>query len=907
MAPCSAIPPPKDSSLSMELNLNASALVRAAGWLPLFWAAPAGAQTACPPSASTALERAWRAYRSDSLALAVTQFLMAHRLCPGNLDADIGLGFAMLRSNRPSLADSIFQRVLGRADGNSDAWEGRARTALRLGDSTAALEAGRKALSLAPSKNADLRRLLDQLAPEWERVAAPSRPRPTSLQLVSRTRGQQFEISRPSGWEPFYVQGVNLGVALPGRYPSEFPTDSARYAGWLDTLASLHANAIRVYTILPPAFYRALRGWNTTHPERSLWLIHGVWTELPPHQDFENAVWKGGFRAEMRRVVDVVHGTATIAPVQGHAAGRYDADVSPWTLAYIIGREWEPFAIRAFDAGRPRGSYGGRFLEIRSGSAMDLWMAAQCDYMLAYEADRYNALRPIAYTNWPTLDPVTHPTEATSKEEAQWRRKSGRRAESKRLEYENDAIGLDANLIEPTTANPAGWFAAYHAYPYYPDFIMLDPRYRAARSAEGVSSYFGYLQELIRHHRGMPTLIAEYGVPSSRGIAHLEPRGWHHGGHDEQRMAAVDARLTREIQAAGAAGGVIFAWLDEWFKKNWIVVEYEIPADNTRRWHNVMNAEQNYGIMALPAGDPSSNPRLGGDPRLWRALRSVEVSADSLQDGPRRMRMGSDESYYYIGIDLPSGGFDWGSKGIRIVLDTYLPHVGQHRLEGLGIQSEIGFEFLVDLESPESAYLSVIPEYNRYLWMDTVTGDDRGRFSRRPVITRDRRDGRFEHLHVITNRARFGRDGSFFPARGYDRGRMRFGTETQSTNSDWYLDSQAGLLQIRIPWDLLNVTDPSTRTLLFDKQTTGGFGTVLAEDWHGGVVVYAKGAEPKVHGALPEITEGVWREHSFTAWRWNGWTEPRYHSRLKPVFDSLKALWAAPPSTAPARSLRPAP
>jgi hypothetical protein len=890
----------------MELNLHALALTRVAACLPLFWVSPVAAQTPCPPSAATALERAWRAYRTDSLRLAVTQFQIAHRLCPGNLDADIGLGFAMLRSNRPSVADSIFREVLGHTVDNSDAWEGRARTALRLGDTTAAVSAGRKALSLAPG-NGDLRRLLDQIVPEWDRAAPASRARPTSLQLVARTRGQQFEISGASGWEPFYVQGVNLGLALPGKYPSEFPTDSARYAGWLDTLASMHANTIRVYTILPPVFYRALRGWNTTHPDRPLWLIHGVWTELPPRQDFENSPWKNGFRSEMRRVVDVVHGTATIAPVRGHAAGRYDADVSRWTLGYIIGREWEPFAVKAFDAGRPRGSYRGRFLQIRSGPATDLWMAAQCDYMLAYEADTHNALRPIAYTNWPTLDPLRHPTEATAKEEAQWRRQSGRRAESKRLEYENDAIGLDANLIAPTTANPAGWFAAYHAYPYYPDFIMLDPGYRTARSPEGASSYFGYLRELIRHHQAMPTLIAEYGVPSSRGIAHLQPQGWHHGGHDERGMAAVDARLTREIKAAGAAGGIIFAWLDEWFKKNWIVMDYEIPLDHTRRWHNVMDAEQNYGVVAVRAGDARSRPRLGGDPLLWRALQSVEVSTDPLARGPRHLRMGSDESYYYIALDLPPGLFNWDSTGIRIALDTYLPRIGQHRLPGTIFRSEIGFEFLIDLRSPDSATVSVIPEYNRHSRIDSATGDDRGGFSRRPVVTKDRTDGRFEQLHVITNRARFSRAGTFFAAQGYDRGALRFGTETQSTKSDWYYDSQAGLLQIRIPWDLLNVTDPSTRTLLFDRRTSGPFGTVAAEDWHAGVVVYGKGAQPDVRGALPEITGGVWLQHSFTPWRWKGWTEPRHHSRLKPVFDSLRALWAAPPSTRPALPLRRAP
>ena len=92
-------------------------------------------------------------------------------------------------------------------------------------------------------------------------------------------------------------QGVNLGVALPGRFPAEFPLDSALYAGWLDTIAGMRANTVRVYTILPPAFYRALRGWNRTHPARALWLVHGVWTELPPGNDFDDAAVEGGVPA----------------------------------------------------------------------------------------------------------------------------------------------------------------------------------------------------------------------------------------------------------------------------------------------------------------------------------------------------------------------------------------------------------------------------------------------------------------------------------------------------------------------------------------------------------------------------------------------------------------------------------
>src|SRR5205807_8415233 len=189
-------------------------------------------------------------------------------------------------------------------------------------------------------------------------------------------------------------------------------------------------------------------------------------------------------------------------------------------------------------------------------------------------------------------------------------------------EYDNDGESLDAMLVRTTAADSAGYFAAYHAYPYYPDFIGLDSSYGAARSAEGPSHYFGYLLALRRHHAGRPLLIAEYGVPSSRGDAHLQPEGLDHGGHDEAAMARSDVRLTREIREAGLAGGVLFAWLDEWFKHNWVAIDLEMPRERTRIWHNVMDPEQHYGLVGLYAGD-STRPEPGGDPASWRALPAL--------------------------------------------------------------------------------------------------------------------------------------------------------------------------------------------------------------------------------------------------------------------------------------------
>src|SRR5207244_3089210 len=115
--------------------------------------------------------------------------------------------------------------------------------------------------------------------------------------------GRRTRRPPPTRWGPFYVQGISLGVALPGRFPSDFPTDDSTYGRWLELIAGARANAVRVYTILPPAFYRSLKAWNDSHPDRALWLLHGVWTELPPGDDYDAVNWKAAFRADMRRVV----------------------------------------------------------------------------------------------------------------------------------------------------------------------------------------------------------------------------------------------------------------------------------------------------------------------------------------------------------------------------------------------------------------------------------------------------------------------------------------------------------------------------------------------------------------------------------------------------------------------------
>src|SRR4029077_14365512 len=100
--------------------------------------------------------------------------------------------------------------------------------------------------------------------------------RPDSAQVPARISGDHFEVLTPAGWRSFYLRGINLGAALPGQFASEFPQAESTYTRWLGLMAAAHANVVRVYTVHPPVFYRALKDWNDGHPARALWLVHGV-------------------------------------------------------------------------------------------------------------------------------------------------------------------------------------------------------------------------------------------------------------------------------------------------------------------------------------------------------------------------------------------------------------------------------------------------------------------------------------------------------------------------------------------------------------------------------------------------------------------------------------------------------
>ena len=865
---------------------------------------PALAQKTCAslPAARQAIEQGWSAYRANDIPAAVGQFNRALSLCPGEPGALTGAGYAAMRQGRLPAARAFFARAIAIDSTSYDAVAGAGMAAYRAGDVKLARQSFERALRIVPRDSTALDYLARLGAPATSVVLVPH-ARPAVTTIVARTGRRIIETRAANGqWSPMWIKAVNLGAALPGKFPSEFPPNDSTYEKWIALIAQMGANAIRVYTIHPPHFYAALRNWNLAHPAHPLWLIHGVWTELPPGkkgEKYDDPKWLAQFHNEMQRVVSLIHGDATIALSPGHASGVYKADVSQWTLGYIIGREWEPYSVVAYDALQPaRASYSGKYIGISGANALEAWLAEQCDYLIEFEMDRYNSQRPIAYTNWPTLDPLSHPTETSKAQELSLLKARGERIVEMPKEYDNDVVGLDAVKMHATAAFPAGVFASYHAYPYYPDFMRVDPGYLVARSSEGPSNYIGYLRALVAHHGDMPVVISEYGVPSSRGIGHFQPQGWNHGGLTEDQQASIDARLTRDIYESGAAGAGLFELIDEWFKKNWIAIDFEYPLDRKQLWLNALDPEENYGIIAMRAGPTESGIRIDGDTADWRgrtavysapAPRSPIAAALKLKS----LRVADDEAYVYLRLDV--GQIDWVRAHYQIGIDTYRRDLGDSRLPQTGSSAPVGLEFVLDLGGPRNGQLLVDHPYDPYKGV-LIPG------SRPPAVqyvynppfrTVANDKSRWDSVVVVPNRRRVGRDGTIYPAISYNRNRLLHARQSENTLADWYANAATGVIEVRIAWGMLQVVDPSTRSVLFGNPTTGKVAAVPTEGFRFVVESYdptlpQSGGDKLPRGAGAGFGTPV-------TWTWPAWETPQWHSEVKPLFAAMQKAFAAIP------------
>jgi hypothetical protein len=667
-----------------------------------------------------------------------------------------------------------------------------------------------------------------------------------SLMLPARVEGPSIGVASEEGFFPLFWSGVNLGSTVPGRQPGEVAATRADYDRWLPEVGELGARVIRIYTILRPDFYDALDAYNQAHPQDPLFFIQGAW--IPEEEEYiatQNAydpTVTEGFKAEIEDAVRVVHGDATLPERRGHAGGEFSSDVSRWLLAYSIGVEWDPHAVESTDrlnAGTE--AYRGRYITAEAGSTpMENWIASMLDHTAVLEAER-GWSRPLTFTNWLTLDPLDHPYEPLPAE---------------------DLVSVDATHIAATTAWPAGFFASYHAYPYYPDFMRLTPEYQSyKRPRDGVvDPYSGYLHALRAYHRDQAVMITEFGVPSSLGSAHVGPIGRDQGNHSEQEALGMDGDMLLDIKEEGFAGGIVFQWIDEWFKFTWNTVDLELPGDRRQLWRNDLTNEEYFGVVAA---EPGSEPvvLLDGSDDEWETNGS-QVIAES-RGTVREVRAVKDEQFLYLRLRLEQDE-SWREEPITVGLDVRPG--GNRGLPGhLGVFPEADAAIVV---GPDHAEL-----YQAAWWEPTRIRYGLGLgFVQVDPAEMERGSGAWVHPLQILNRPyTVPASGEKRPVELHELNSLPIGSgdpKDASSDARTLVSARGKVVEIRLPWALLGFADPSSLTL-YDEHPKAPTGTLRAGRI--GIVVVGNGSPPLVT----------------TGYAWEPWQSVTWHERRKRGFDDL--------------------
>ena len=143
-----------------------------------------------------------------------------------------------------------------------------------------------------------------------------------------RTAGKYFERYNGSKFEKFYAVGVNIGSGKPNGFPGEMSISREEYLKWLEEIAAMNANSIRIYTVLSPDFYDAFYIYNRSH-EKKLYLFQGCWLDETILAEYGDAYMTlDEAKQDIKDLIDIFHGNANIQPRTGHASGVYTRDIS---------------------------------------------------------------------------------------------------------------------------------------------------------------------------------------------------------------------------------------------------------------------------------------------------------------------------------------------------------------------------------------------------------------------------------------------------------------------------------------------------------------------------------------------------------------------------------------------------
>lgn len=683
-------------------------------------------------------------------------------------------------------------------------------------------------------------------------------PRFKTTEKISWIENNQFVVKKGKTTESIYIKGVNLGLSLPGTYPTERAIDKKTYLKWFEQIEELGANTIKLYTIADDEFYEALYEYNKTNKDNPLYLMQGVWIDDDIYTTSEDAYdlkFRMNFFKNSKNIIDAIHGNLKINDLERSGNQNYVYDVSDWVIGYIFGVEWESDMISSTDKKHlTKRQYRGKYIYTDNASPFEICLAKLTDKALRYEANKYGQSRNFSISNWSMTDPFKY-----SYEDKKFNEKYSK---------------LDVENIKTNKKFKSNQFASYHIYPYYPEFD-------SDNSNENL--YRKYISKLNSHHQ-IPVVISEFGVPSSRGISSYEQNinlGRNQGNMSEEEQGNAIVSMYEDIMEAESAGAIVFSWQDEWFKRSWNTLE-EVDTENAAFWSDYQTSEQYFGLLSFDPGLEKSKSYPDGDKSEWNKNDIIqekeEISISSKYD----------EKYLYILVDLK--GKNPKNEELFIPIDT-IQKTGVKEASKFNIKTNRDMDFVINVIGKTDSKLFVQDRYEKTkaLYSDRIYKKTKQKYS---MPKKDSKN--FEVVKMILseknyylNNKKIEIDKSIknkrkildkleITSQVYKTGNLIYGNGNPNSKefnslSDYCFGDD--FIEIRIPWRMLNFYNPSRMEINDDYYEHTDLRSLKINKMYIGIGKYGE----KIDLDKLEL---------------KGWGKDiTYHERLKKSYYILKEYW----------------
>jgi len=325
------------------------------------------------------------------------------------------------------------------------------------------------------------------------------------------------------------------------------------------------------------------------------------------------------------------------------------------------------------------------------------------------------------------------------------------------------------------------------------------------------------------------------------------------------------SHMISDIFKEGYCGGLVFSWQDEWFKRTWNTMDLDL-SDERPFWSNPQTCEQEFGLMAFEPGKISSVCNVDGDISEWKKIKPI------LSDSEKTLSVNSDEKYLYIMMKTKK--FDFKKDSIIIPIDT-IQKQGNYKVLKLPFKFSRQADFLITINGINDSRIQVDSYYDvfNYIYaklLNMITSSPEN------IV---KNSGVFNSINLCLSRSIIlPEDNIIIPFQSYETGKLKYGNANPESK---FFDSLTDFsvknknVEIRIPWQLLNVMDPSKGKIMDDFNSTG---SIKAED----MSKFYFGAEV-LKNNVPSS-----KLIPMSPYKWKTWILPEYHERLKASYYIMK-------------------